>query len=61
MAIKVGKYDKKEVSELNNELYKKAEEILQDETGSGWHIGWIGVGCFVDWIENNYEITKKNK
>ena len=59
MTIKVGNHEKKEVSELNHTLYKKAEEILDSETYNAYHIGWYGVGLFIDWLESNYELTKK--
>ena len=58
MTIKVGNYEKKEVSELNHTLYKKAEEILEDEQHRS-HIGWTDVSLFIDWLEGNYELTKK--
>lgn len=58
MTIKVGNHEKKEVSELNHTLYKKADEILESEQHRS-HIGWSGVGLFIDWLENNYELTKK--
>lgn len=58
--VKVGNYEKKEVSKLNNELYLKAHEILEKEEHLS-HIGWSGVGKFIDWLEANYAITKKEQ
>jgi hypothetical protein len=54
----VGTHEKKEVSDLNNTLYLKAEEILEDNLQLH-HIGWSGVGKFIDYLEANYNITKK--
>ena len=59
MIIKVGNHEKKEVSELNHVLYKKAVDILGSETCNAYHIGWHGVGVFIDWLESNYELIKK--
>ena len=58
--IKVGKYEEKEVSELNHALFKEAGRILEDEMHLS-HIGYSGVGKFIDWLEENYKITKKVK
>jgi hypothetical protein len=36
---------------------------MEKGTGKGqslWHIGWNEVGGFIDWLEANYEIKKKN-
>lgn len=59
--MQVGKKEKKEVSELNHEIYTKARDILGDDENMPFfsHIGWIGVGVFIDWLEANYEIKKK--
>ncbi|MCK5603875.1 hypothetical protein KAR91_18455 [Candidatus Pacearchaeota archaeon] len=59
MTVKVGNREKKEVSELNHTLYKQAEYILENEQHR-CHIGWSGVGSFIDWLESNYELTKKD-
>ena len=59
MTVKVGNHEKKEVSELNHTLYKKAEYILEYEQHRS-HIGWSGVGSFIDWLESNYELTEKD-
>jgi len=56
--IKVGNNEKKEVSELNNQLFKNARDILEDNMHLN-HIGWSGVGNFIDWLESNYTITSK--
>lgn len=56
--MKVGTYEIKEVSELNNKLYEKAKEIMLVEQHK-WHIGWSGVGSFIDWLEENYELKEK--
>lgn len=59
--IEVGMTEKKMVTKLNHELYNSAVDIMGENTGNGWHIGWIGVGAFIDWLEANYEIKKKTK
>ena len=59
--IDVGNYEKKRVSNLNNELFKAAKELMEANihTDHGvWHIGWRGVGELIDWLEENYEIKK---
>ncbi len=55
--MEVGKKEcsKREVSELNNELYKNAVTVMEN----GCHIEWSGVGDFIDWLELNYEIKKR--
>jgi hypothetical protein len=60
--VDVGTHEKKKVSELNNELYLAAKNLMLEKTDKGirlWHIGWGEVGDFVDWLEQNYEINKK--
>ena len=61
--MKVGKNEPKEVSNLNNRLYLKAVEILEGPPNRklGWHIGWMEVGNFIDWLEQNYNITPKEE
>ena len=56
--VEVGNYEKKVVSKLNNRLYSKDGEILEDNQHQS-HIGWSGVGLFIDWLENNYDIKEK--
>lgn len=56
--VKVGDYEKKEVTRLNNMLYLKAKSILEDRRHLS-HIGWSGVGCFIDWLEENYDLVEK--
>jgi hypothetical protein len=58
----VGDIDKREVSELNNELFLSAKKLMEESTGNGVrppHVGWAEVGDFIDWLEKNYEIKKK--
>jgi len=56
----VGDKDKREVSALNNELFTRAGEILEQGVDDNrWHIGWQGIGNFIDWLEANYTIEKK--
>ena len=50
----------KEVTELNNELFLVAKEVMEEHTYSN-HIGWYSVGEFIDYLEENYTITKKEK
>ena len=57
--MKVGDEDKREVSEFNNELFTNARRILEAGCNLS-HIGWAGVGDFVDWLEANYEMKKKD-
>ena len=67
--ITVGRLGEREVSELNHELFKEAKSFLEtsaDEkcrTGYGraWHVGWLDIGEYIDFLEANYEITRKNK
>lgn len=56
--VKVGKLNPKVVSHLNHRLYKQAVCILNTNCFIS-HIGWAGVGAFIDWLEENYHITKK--
>lgn len=53
--MKVGKYEKKDVTVLNNTLFKKAEEMMEENC----HLGWSGLGKFIDWLEANYTLEKK--
>jgi hypothetical protein len=60
--ISIGKYEKKEVSQLNNDLFLAAKDIMEEGTSTGnrkWHIGWAAVGDYIDWLEENYDIKKK--
>jgi hypothetical protein len=60
--ISVGNYEKKEVSQLNNDLFLAAKDILQkgtDDTKHGLGIGWSSVGDYIDWLEINYDIKPK--
>ena len=62
--MKVGNTEKREVSELNNELFNAAKSIMEDNGNGPYrarcpHIGWAVVGDFIDWLEENYEIKKK--
>lgn len=54
MTVTVGTREKKEVSELNHELFQEARDTL-----AGYKIGWRVVGEFIDWLEKNYDIKKK--
>ena len=58
--VKVGTKRPKTVSKANNKLFLKGRKILETnlETSS---IGWGGFGKFIDYLEKNYDITKKNK
>lgn len=64
--MEVGKrYTKKEVSELNHELFSKGREIIKrsadNDPTSCWHIGWHDFGKFIDYLEQNYEIKRKSR
>ena len=58
--IKVGKYEPKEVTELNHELFLMAQKIMEDACDKDHlhHYGDHGLGIFIDWLEENYTITK---
>jgi hypothetical protein len=56
--IKVGDHEPREVSQLNHELFTKAEDILGCSQHQS-HIGWSGVGNFIDWLEENYTLERK--
>lgn len=43
---------------MNLNLYKKAQEILENEQHLS-HIGWSGVGKFVDYLETFYTMERK--
>ena len=58
VVVKVGNFEKKEVSKLNNTIYLKAKDILEERQELS-HIGWSGVGHFIDWLEENYNLTEK--
>ena len=60
--IEVGTHEKKAVTPLNRALYLQAKDITMDEKNQ-WcsHIGLIGIGIFIDWLEENYELVKKEK
>ncbi len=58
--IQVGNMEKKKVTPLNRELYLAAERLLEAECYIH-RIGWVGVGAFIDWLEENYDIVKKKK
>lgn len=55
--ITVGTYERKEVTKLNNKLFIAAKDILDDRQHLS-HIGWSGVGYFIDWLEENYDLTE---
>ena len=62
--MKVGDNESKEVSELNNELFLAAKDLMEENTDEGnrlYHIGWGELGDFIDWLEENYYIEKKTK
>lgn len=59
----VGDDEKKIVSRLNNELFIKGKEIMEASAGEGrslMHIGWHDFGKFIDYLESNYNIKKKD-
>jgi len=60
--MEVGKKEcsKREVTELNHELYNNAMRVMEDGCRLS-HIGWVGVGDFIDWLELNYYIKKKGE
>lgn len=68
--ITVGTVKKKQVSELNNELFKHAVAIFDNEHDyvngpdkwdeySVYHWGLVEMGKFIDWLEIHYTITEK--
>ena len=49
-------------SALNKDIFSKGKEIMEDKIQSpfgGGYIGWCGLSAFVDYIEENYNISKK--
>ena len=56
--IKVGKYEPRVVSELNHTLFMIAKTTMDEATHLN-HIGWSGVGDFIDYLEENYDIKIK--
>jgi len=58
--LSVGKHEKKEVTKLNNILFTKAKYIME-ENEHLYHIGFHGLGMFIDWLEENYKIVKKHR
>ena len=67
--ITVGRLGEREVSELNHELFKEAKSFLEASADKklkqrdyrAWHVGWLDIGEYIDFLEANYEITRKNK
>jgi len=59
--MRVGFREHRIVSDLNHELFEAAREIMEaaELRGGVRHIGWAGVGDFIDWMEKNYYITEK--
>lgn len=54
----IGTYEKKEVSQLNNDLYSEGLNIMYSNQHYR-HIGLSGFGKFIDWLEENYDIEPK--
>ena len=55
--------DKRNVTKLNNELFTKGREMMEASAGEGnslWHIGWYDFGRFIDYLEWNYDIKRKD-
>ena len=57
--IEVGNYEKRMVTELNQEIFHKAKNIMEEGCNLS-HIGWTGLGDLVDWLEENYTLEKKD-
>jgi hypothetical protein len=60
--MKVGTHEKKEVSQLNNDLFLAAKTIMQREYKNSKRsprFGWGSVGDYIDWLEMNYDIKLK--
>jgi hypothetical protein len=63
MMMNVGNMEKRNVSELNNELFIAGKKIMEESTKKPqacWHIGWSSLGDYIDWLEANYEIVKRS-
>ena len=56
--IEVGGHISKMVTPENNELYKVAKDMFRNETEDAWHMGWINVSKFIDYIEEVYGLEK---
>ena len=50
---------KRFVSELNKELFDLFKNEAANSAGTGWHIGYVDIGHFVDLLEQRYDIKKK--
>jgi len=62
--MKVGNKVPKEVTKLNNALFLKAKDVMEEASGEfsgSWHYGNQGISAFIDWLENNYEIKLKEE
>ena len=47
-------------TKVNEQLFEKAKIIIEDNVyETVGHIGWYGVGKFIDWLESNYELKPK--
>ena len=57
-SVRVGLRKPRMVTPENNELYEVARDMFDEETGTGWHMGWINVSNFVDYIEETYGLDK---
>lgn len=55
----VGNKEPKRVSLLNKNLFAEAQAILEDNVKSS-HIGWYSLSAFIDYLEENYNINKKD-
>jgi len=53
--------EEKNFSDLNEELFLNAKRIFDDNNGGCHHMGWCDVSEYINWLENNYDIKKKDQ
>ena len=60
--IIVGVQNPKYVSKLNHEIFTEIQTRMDESSAhlnTCGHIGWYDLGLAIDWLEENYNITKK--
>ena len=60
----VGAFEKRTVSDINHDIFEGMREIMVTETSNPlserlWHMGLGELGDAVDWLERNYELTRR--
>lgn len=60
--VVVGSSEKREVSELNAELFAKGRDLIENNVGKRnycHHMGWAEFGDFIDFLLENYDVKKR--